>query len=319
MLNETSALTFGPVPSRRLGRSLGINNIPPKTCTYSCAYCQLGITTKIRAARETFHNPEDLLSAVRQRVREAGRMREQIDFLTFVADGEPTLDINLGKEIELLKPLGVKIGVISNASLIWRPDVQDDLLQADWVSVKIDSVTEATWRKLNRPHRSLDLDRILAGIAEFSGRTEGELVTETMLVRGVNDATAEMQRVGDFIAGVEADTSYISVPTRPPAVRWAGPPAESAVTAAYQIFSDKSLDAECLIGYEGDAFAATGDVESDLLSITAVHPMREDAVSEFLASGGTDWSMIEKLVAEGKMVETEYGNRRFYVRKLPGN
>jgi wyosine [tRNA(Phe)-imidazoG37] synthetase (radical SAM superfamily) len=315
MVNKAKALAFGPVPSRRLGQSLGINNIPPKICTYSCAYCQLGRTLQMRADRVAFHDPEEILNGVKLRVNEADERGEAIDFLTFVADGEPTLDINLGREIELLEPLGLSIGVISNASLLWRPEVQNDLLKADWVSVKIDSVTEDTWRRVNRPHRSLKLDRILEGIAEFSKKTERELATETMLVRGVNDTKAEMHKVSDFIAGLEAGKSYISIPTRPPAAEWVSAPGESVINTAYQIFSEKALDTECLIGYEGNAFASTGDVESDLLSITSVHPMREDAVSEFLATGGTDWSLIDKLVAEGKMVEIEYEKRRFYVRR----
>ncbi len=120
-------LTFGPVPSRRLGRSMGINNIPPKICTYSCVYCQVGSTIKMRIKRQIFFEPEEILQEVKKKIEKVHEVGENIDYLTFVPDGEPTLDINLGREIDLLKPLGIKMGVITNASLIWREDVRNEL------------------------------------------------------------------------------------------------------------------------------------------------------------------------------------------------
>jgi wyosine [tRNA(Phe)-imidazoG37] synthetase (radical SAM superfamily) len=319
MVDEVNRLAFGPVPSRRLGQSLGINNIPPKVCSYSCVYCQLGRTLSMLAEPKAFYDPDEIFRAVRRKVDEAEDRAESIDFLTFVPDGEPTLDIHLGKEIEILRPLGIRIGVISNATLMWRRDVQDDLLKADWVSVKIDAVTEEVWRKINRPHRSLKLREVLDGIVDFCRRTEMHLATETMLVQGVNDTRAEVEEVAGFIAGLGSGKSYISVPTRPPAVKWASRPSESVINRAYQIFHEKSIDVECLIGYEGNTFALTGDVERDLLGIVSVHPMREEAVSEFLTAGSSDWRLIDKLIAEKKMIEIQYDNRRFYMRRLPGS
>jgi len=119
------AIAFGPIPSRRLGRSLGINNIPPKTCTYSCVYCQLGETSKITVKRCYFYKPEDVLRSVEAKVHEAISKNEEIDYLTFVPDGEPTLDINIGREITLLKRIGIPIAVITNASLLWLSDVRE--------------------------------------------------------------------------------------------------------------------------------------------------------------------------------------------------
>ena len=161
-------LTFGPVPSRRLGQSLGINNIPPKICTYSCVYCQVGRTLNMQSERKAFYKPEDIFQAVEEKTRYARGKGEPIDYLTFVPDGEPTLDINLGIEIEKLKSTGIKIAVITNTSLIWKKDVQDDLKRADWVSVKIDAFSHRAWRKIDRPHGSLNLDEILHGLSEFA-------------------------------------------------------------------------------------------------------------------------------------------------------
>ena len=144
-------IAFGPVPSRRLGRSLGINNIPPKVCTYSCVYCQVGKTRRMQVERSPFYEPEDIFKSVRKQVKKAIKKGERIDYLTFVSDGEPTLDVNLGYEIDLLKSLGIKIGIITNASLIFREDVRTDLMKADWVSLKFDSTRKTIWRQINRP------------------------------------------------------------------------------------------------------------------------------------------------------------------------
>lgn len=180
-------ITFGPVPSRRLGRSLGIKHIPPKVCSYACVYCQLGRTLEMRVQRKNFYDPQEIAEAVRARLSTLEERGEAVDCLTFVPDGEPTLDIRLGPAIEQLKPLGVKVAVITNASLIWREDVRSDLMLADWVSLKVDSVREQAWRRVNRPHGSLRLDAILEGMLVFAKVYSGELVTETMIVRDLAD------------------------------------------------------------------------------------------------------------------------------------
>jgi len=309
-------IAFGPVPSRRLGRSLGINNIPPKICTYSCIYCQLGRTIKMRVERRVFYEPEEVSRDVQNKVEKAREAGETIDYLTFVPDGEPTLDINLGREIELLEPLGLKTAVITNGSLIWREDVREELGKADWVSLKVDAAPEAIWRRVNRPHRSLQLASIREGMLEFAGDYKGELMTETMLIEGVNDGEENIKGIADFLVRLRPDRAYLSIPTRPPAENWAHPPNEETINRAFQILSEKVDHVEHLIGYEGSEFSFTGNVEEDLLSITAVHPMREDAVSEFLTRAEADWAVVHRLVAQDQLVETEYGGHQFYLRKF---
>ncbi|TET72296.1 MAG: radical SAM protein [Candidatus Aminicenantes bacterium] len=311
-------IAFGPVPSRRLGHSLGINNIPPKICTYSCIYCQIGRTQDMRVKRQTFYEPEEVFQEVQKRVEEAKERGEPIDYLTFVPDGEATLDINLGKEIELLRSLGIKIAVITNASLIPKKDVRDDLGKADWVSLKIDGLNDDLWRRINRPHRSLKLERILEGLSEFAQTFSGELATETMLVQDINDHAEELEKIADLIVRLKPKKSYISIPTRPPTERWVKPATENSINIAHQLFREKSIDVEYLIGYEGNAFAFTGHPEEDLLSITSVHPMREEGVNRFLKKAESDWGVIEKLITEGQLIEVKYKDKRFYMRKLSG-
>ena len=309
-------IAFGPVPSRRLGRSLGINNIPPKVCTYSCVYCQVGRTLKIQVERRKFYDPEKILAEVQDKVERSKEAGEAIDYLTFVPDGEPTLDVHLGREIELLKPLEIKMAVITNGSLIGREDVRAELMKADWVSLKVDSAREEVWRRINRAHRALHLSSIQDGMLEFAKGYSGELVTETMLAEGVNDSYALVREVADFLARLRPSTAYLAIPTRPPAEKWVQPPSEDVINQAYQILRKRVDRVEYLIGYEGNAFAFTGDVEEDLLSITAVHPMREEAVREFLARATADWSIVHRLVAQGQLIEMEYEELKFYMRRL---
>ncbi len=309
-------IAFGPVPSRRLGQSLGINNIPPKVCSYSCVYCQVGRTIKMQVRRGPFNEPEEILRQVQDKIKGAGKAGEAIDYLTFVSDGEPTLDINLGRAMALLEPLGIKIAVITNASLIGRKKVRKELMRADWVSLKVDSTQEKVWRRINRPHGNLQLASILDGALQFARSYRGELVTETMLVENVNDSADHVGKVADFMACLRPARAYLSVPTRPPAEKWVRAPGEKVINRAHQILSQKVDQVEYLIGYEGNAFAFTGDAEEDLLSITAVHPMRDEAVSEFLAQAKADWSVVRKLICAEHLSEIEYEGTRFYMRKL---
>jgi len=309
-------ITFGPVPSRRLGRSLGINNIPPKICTYSCIYCQLGKTSNMKIQPQVFYPPSKIFKEVQKKVEKSREKGELIDYLTFVPDGEPTLDINLGQEIKLTKSLGIKIAVITNSSLIDKKIVQENLTKADLISFKIDSVEEEIWRKVDRPNRNLSLKDILNSMLKFKEIFKGKIITETMLVKDINDNNQHIRKVADFLGQLKPSRAYLSIPIRPPAENRVQSPSEEVINQDYHIFKEKVDQVECLIGYEGNAFAFTGEVEEDILSITSVHPMREDAMKDFLRRANSDWLLIERLIKQGKLVESEYEGHKFYIRKL---
>lgn len=306
--------SFGPVPSRRLGRSLGINNVVPKTCTYSCIYCQLGKTLNFTSKRERFYDPDGLVASVRERVNELRSRGIRIDYLTFVPDGEPTLDTNLGKEIELLKDLGIRIAVITNSSLIWDENVKDALINADWVSFKIDSVNEKVWKKINVPFRDLDLEKILNGIIDFSKNFHGILNTETMLVKGVNDF--DIEETAKFIGEINPEKAYISVPTRPPALEWVKIPDEKTILNAYNIFRKYIKNVETLTDFEGDDFTTLGNTLNDIMGIISVHPIREDALKKILEGRNIPWENIENLVSKGLIKKENYMGNNYYIKKL---
>lgn len=307
---------YGPVPSRRLGRSLGINNIPAKNCPYSCIYCQLGSTIDLRSKRKNFYDPLEIKKEVEQKVQETRDNGIRIDYLSFVPDGEPALEERLGEEIDLVSSLGIDVAVISNASLIWDDEVKTDLEKADWVSLKVDAVSERIWRKINRAHKSLSLNKILKGIEDFANQFDGTLATETMLIDGHNDSIEEVKHIANFLSQVGPDEPYIAIPTRPTAEIWAKPANEESIAGAYQIFSKNLDNVEYLIGYEGDKFSSTGNAKEDLLSITSVHPMRKSGVDELLRGAEADWNIVEELIEEDELVRTEFGDDQFYLRKL---
>lgn len=310
-------IAYGPVPSRRLGRSIGINNIPPKTCTYSCVYCQLGRTKELSLERRPLYRPEMIHADTKKLVQRVRSKNERIDYLTFVPDGEPTLDINLQREIELLHELEIPIAVITNASLIWQSDVKEALFNADLVSLKVDTVTERIWRRINRPNKQLSLERILDGITQFSDQYNGTIITETMLIDGV-DYSKEANKISVFLAGLNIKKAYIAVPTRPPAEDWVRPAKEALLNKAFIPFSNAlgSNRVELLIGYEGDAFSSTGNLEEDLLSITSVHPMRKDAVERLVDRSDASWEQIIALTKDGKLIELTYEGEKYYMRKI---
>jgi wyosine [tRNA(Phe)-imidazoG37] synthetase (radical SAM superfamily) len=307
---------FGPVPSRRLGQSLGINNIIPKNCTYSCIYCQIGTTNKKICERKSFYEPSKIKDAVKAKISELINKGLSVDYLSFVPDGEPTLDINLGEVIKKLKNLGIKIAVISNSSLLWRKDVQDDISNADYVSLKIDTVNEKSWNMINKPHASLKINKILSGIEIFSKKYNGILCTETMLIKNINDTVFEFEKLADFILNIKSYKSYISIPIRPPAEKYVKPAEEVDINTAYQIFKDRSIVTELLTDYEENKFVCEGDFIDNLLKITSVHPIREENLKDLLIKNNKSWDVIIKLLREKKLIETEYNRNKFYIRNF---
>lgn len=307
---------FGPIPSRRLGRSLGINNIPPKACSYACVYCQVGqvTTLPIEKERRQFYSPDEIFQQVKQRLTELQAQNETVDYLSFVPDGEPTLDVNLATTLDKLRPLGVKIAIITNGSLLWREEVRITLAKADWVSLKVDNVDETIWRQINQAHGQLKLEKILAGMRIFADTYTGTLVTETMLIKGLNTGETAAKGVAAFLAQLKPQIAYLLVPTRPTAEPHIYPPTPEEINRFYQIVSQQVPHVECLTQYEGNAVASTGDVVQDLLSITAVHPLRQEAVQALLAKNQTGWHVVDALIRDGQLRKTAYEGHTFYIR-----
>jgi len=205
---------YGPVLSRRLGRSLGIETVPLKTCNYSCVYCELGETTNRLNERRSFFPKEDILNDV-NRALSSGI---EIDHITFAGDGEPTLCSDLGWLIDKIKKItDIPVVVITNGSLLNREDVREDLMDADIVIPSLDAADVETFKRINRPCRGLEIDEIIEGLVEFNRLYKGTLYIEVMLVKNFNDDVETLQKISEAIKRIKPDGVYILTPVRPTA------------------------------------------------------------------------------------------------------
>ena len=308
-------ISFGPVPSRRLGKSLGINNIiSPKVCSYGCVYCQVGETTRKSIKRETFFKPETIYEKVEKHIQQL-RKDNYPDYLTFVSNGEPTLDVNLGKAIELLKSFEIPIAVITNASLLFNAQVRDDLHLADWVSLKMDAGDNDTWQKVNRPAPGLNFEKTIESINLFAGKYNGILCTETMLIDGINDTVNNITNVSELIKRINPGKAYLAIPTRPPSEESVNPPDSEKLNMAWQIFNNNHINTEFLTGFEGSDTGFTGNIYDDILNITAVHPLRQDSLINLIRNDNADFSVVKSLIKQRLIRSTIYNGNKYYLRE----
>ena len=307
-------VSFGPVKSRRLGKSLGINNIiSPKVCSYDCTYCQIGETKRKSINREPFYKPETIFKKVEQHIQKLDNDNYP-DYLTFVANGEPTLDENLGKTIQLLKGLNIPVAVITNASLLYKKEVRDELNLADWVSLKIDAGDNGTWQKINRPSSDLNFGITIENLLVFAASFQGILCSETMLVDKLNDSVNNITAIAEIIKKVNPSKSYLSIPIRPPSMLSARPPDAENLNMAWQVFTESKINTEFLTGFEGTDNGFTGNIYDDILNITSVHPLREDSMMELLQNDNADFQVVKSLIQQRLIRSANYNGKKFYLR-----
>ncbi len=211
---------YGPVHSRRLGYSLGVDILPYKTCTFNCVYCQLGRTPNKSLKRAKFFTVREVLPQVKIALRRG----QPMDYITFSGSGEPTLNTEIGKIIrEIKKCTSVPVAVLTNSSLLSRKSVRQALLAADLVVPSLDAATARTFRKVNRPAPSINLEDIITGLVKFRSEFKGQIWLEVMLVKGVNDSPAEIKALRKAIARINPDKVQLNTVVRPPAEKWARP------------------------------------------------------------------------------------------------
>ncbi len=230
--------TYGPVLSRRLGYSLGIDLVKGRACTINCIYCQIGTRPAYSPERVRFFPPEELETELREKI-EAGR----IDYITFAGTGEPTLSKDLGRFIKFIKEEYPKkrIAVLTNGSLLWHNDVRSELMGADLVVPSLDAPDEETWKMVNRPHPDLNWDQYIDGLVDFSREFKGTLRLEIMLLKGINDSDEHLIAFRDIVTRVDPDSIDINTPVRPPAEKNIEIPEPARIERAKQIIGGKPI------------------------------------------------------------------------------
>ena len=270
---------FGPVPSRRLGQSLGIDTIPLKTCNWNCVYCQLGRTQPIVNQRREYYPSDEILAEVQEALK-AHRPGE-IDWVTFVGSGEPLLHDRIGYLIRQVKSMtDLPVAVITNGSLLYLPEVRQELSAADAILPTLDAGTAKLYRKINRPHPELSFDRLVNGLETFREGYSGKLWVEVMLVRGMNDTPQALMDIAKILQRIEPDAVHINLPTRPPVETWVQPPTEENLMQAIAILGNI---AEVVHPAEG-SFDLSGydNVVDAVIGIITRHPMRQEELERAL-------------------------------------
>lgn len=303
-MSKITNYVFGPVPSRRLGQSLGIDTIPLKTCNWNCVYCQLGRTMPLTNERREYIPCDVILSQVKATL--AAHQPGEIDWITFVGSGEPTLHSGLGRLIRDVKTLAnLPVAVITNGALLYLPEVRHDLIAADAVLPSLDAGSADLYRRLNRPHPEATFERLINGLVTFREEYAGKLWPEIMLVRGLNDTYESLREIYSVLERIKPDEVHINQPTRPPAETWVQPPDDEGLMRATAVLGKIARIVPPAQGH----FDLSGcqSIPEAIVNIITRHPMSRQQIEETL----TGWEpaavqqALTELTASGQAQQVE--------------
>jgi wyosine [tRNA(Phe)-imidazoG37] synthetase (radical SAM superfamily) len=264
---------FGPVPSRRLGFSLGIDIIPSKYCNFDCIYCQLGKTVNKETERRSFYDPSEI---VEEAVRVAAASAA-VDVITFSGSGEPTLNSDIGRIIRGIKErVKIPVAVITNSSLFSLEEVREDVKNADVVLPSLDAVSEEVFRYVNRPHSLVQIQTIIEGLRSFRSIYRGKIWLEIMMLKNINNDAGELAKIKETIAYLQADKVQINTVTRPPSEKIAGPVDSEELN---RICAYLGGTCEVICSFEKSApRQQTGDWAAMILDVVKRRPLNLDDI-----------------------------------------
>jgi len=300
---------YGPVPSRRLGRSLGVDIVPPKTCSFNCIYCQAGLTTHLSSTPARYYDVAEVVSAVLEHLADSPRP----DYVSFSGMGEPTLNLNLGPIARRLKAeTGLPVAVLTNSSLVYREEVAENLLAADTILPSLDAGSPEVFRRLNRPHPDLVFETVITGLQRFAKVYPGRVLLEVMLVRGINDDSREIGRIIKIAKSINPDTVQLNTVVRPPLESWAAPLELESLLSIKERFLAAGVPCEVIkelkVGEKSGRHPASSERVLDLLrrrpctiddiafSLDLQPGEAESTISTLLEKG-----LIHRLVKDGKV------------------
>ncbi|UCE27693.1 MAG: radical SAM protein [Candidatus Coatesbacteria bacterium] len=300
---------FGPVPSRRLGRSLGVDLVPAKVCTFDCIYCQAGRTTNKTIERTEYVPTADVIAELSDWLPGGAA-----DYVTFSGNGEPTLHSGIGEIIAWLNAnSGVPVVVVTNGSLFRLPDVRDELASADLVVPSLDTANPVTFRRLNRPDPSLDIETVIEGLVTFAKEFAGEIWLEHFIVPGINDTPAELKALAEAGARIGPARVQLNTAVRPPAETTVRPmPYAELCAIAEKYFPG----AEVIAAYDGESAGRRGAAPDPAATARSLMSRRPITAEDLARTAGIDIKLAEKtlelLVQSGEAAVEERDGGRFY-------
>ncbi|MDD5451901.1 MAG: radical SAM protein [Desulfovibrionales bacterium] len=301
---------YGPVASRRLGRSLGIDLVPFKTCTYDCVYCQLGRTTNKTLERKEYVPVKDVLVELGQKLA----VGDVPDYISLAGSGEPTLNSGIGDLIRKIKGLtDIPVAVLTNGSLLWMSEVQDALMTADLVLPSLDAGDESLFRYVNRPHESISFEQMVDGVVSFSKRFPGELWLEVLLLGGVTGIPAEVEKIAAIIRQIRPARVQLNTVVRPPSEEFAFPLSSDQLLTLKGLFPDQ---VDIISENERDlsqATALSGSRNEDVLALLGRRPCTFADVASGLGIHITEAvKQLDALKSAGKVTTVLVDGRVFY-------
>jgi wyosine [tRNA(Phe)-imidazoG37] synthetase (radical SAM superfamily) len=300
---------YGPVPSRRLGRSLGIDLVPHKICTYNCIYCQIGKTTKKTLLRKEYVPVKEVLEEVELFVKEEF---SPIDHFSLSGSGEPTLHSKIRSVIEEIKTLSsIPVAVITNGSLLYEREVREDLLGADVVLPSLDAVSSEVFMRINRPHPEISAEKIIEGMVEFRKVYKGQIWLEVLFCKEVNDTPGELRRMKEVVERVQPDLIHLNTVVRPPSEDWVKPLSQKEMEEIQAFFGEK---ATIISEFDRHLLPATeSNLAEETLRILRRRPLSLTDLSKGMGIPEKELEKyIEPLVKERKIRVRLFGNSIYY-------
>jgi len=286
---DKKSYVFGPVASRRLGRSLGVDVVRPKTCSYDCIYCQIGRTTLKTLERAEYVPTDEVIEQVREKLARV----ERPDYITFSGSGEPTLHSRLGEIVAAIKRLtDVPVAILTNGSLLWDAQVRRECAQADLIVPSLDAGDEALFRFVNRPHADLDFSRVVEGLIQFRRDYGGRLWLEVLLLAGVTALPAEVEKIRRWVERIEPDRIQVNTVVRPPAEGFAFRIEDQQLTELARLLGDKAEVITELAASETETNVAAR--RDDILALLARRP---SAIEDIAFGLGVNRSEVAKCIS----------------------
>ena len=299
---------FGPVPSRRLGFSLGVDTIPFKTCSLNCIYCQLGRTINKTIQRKEYIAADDISREIEEVLREGKR----IDYITFSGSGEPTLNSEIRRMISRIKELtSIPLAILTNGTLLYRPRIREDLMEADLVIPSLDTVTQEIFEMVNRPHPSLKIEKVITGIDSFSQEFNGKVWLEIMVVKGINDSLEEIEKAAQVIKQMNLEKIQLNTVVRPPAEEFARPLTREDLNNIKTVLGKKC---EIIAEFKrATQKAYKRDVEKSILSMVKRRPVTLVDISHSLGLHRNEIIKYVETLEKKHQVKTEvHSGERYY-------